>query len=67
VHRGGHFIPRKNTVDSINRYKRRRAMAKALVMALTPITSDNKLQEIEKGIHWLETHEGFYGHARWTK
>jgi len=67
VYRGGAFIPRKNTVDSINRYKRRRAMAKAFAMAPTPATSDEKLQDLEQRIHWLETHEGFYGHARWTK
>jgi hypothetical protein len=67
VYRGGQFIPRKHTVDSINRYKRRRAMAEAFAMAPTPVTSDDKLQDLGKRIHWLETHEGFYGHARWTK
>lgn len=67
VYRGGHFIPRKHTVDSINRYKRRRAMAEAFAMAPTPVSSDEKLLDLEKRIRWLETHEGFYGHARWTK
>jgi hypothetical protein len=42
-------------------------MAKAFVMAPTPATSDEKLQNLEQRIHWLETHEGFYGHARWAK
>ena len=67
VYRAGHFIPRKHTVDSINRYKRRRAMAEAFAMAPTPVTSDDMLLDLEKRIRWLETHEGFYGHARWTK
>jgi hypothetical protein len=67
IYRGGYFIPRKHTVDSINRYKRRRAMAEAFAMAPTPVTSDDKLLDLEKRIHWLETHAGLYGHARWTK
>ena len=65
IYRGGKFIPRKRTVDRINRYKLRIRMAKEFSGRPAPSTVSEKIHDMEERINWMKENGGFRGHARW--
>ncbi len=65
TYRSGTFFPRKRTVDRINRYRKRRKLAKVFADRPVPSTMTEKLRDIEERITWMQENDGFKGHARW--